>query len=413
MTLNRVDWILFFSWLILGIIGLIAIFSATQGEMHINTNISGAFNRQLIHVCLALGLLVLILFTPPQLYLNVAWLLYAASILVGVLTIFIGTEVAGERNWLNIFGFRLQISEFMKTATIMVLAGYLSLNRKKQTGDFKTIAVILVISLLPVILITIMGDTGTSLVYIFLIPFILFWSGLPYGYSLMLIAPGILAYFSVVSWPFALVLAVLTPIVFFILEKKPGLSFAVFAMSILIVIGVQVALLEVLQPHQRARVEAFANPSIDPHGAGWNVIQAKTAIGSGGLYGKGFMQGTQTQLRFLPEQQTDFIFCVISEEFGLVGAGTVLLLFLILISRLLFIALQHKHPFAQTIAFGFACIFIIHIIINLGSALALLPIIGVPLPFISYGGSSFLNFSIMIALVMNMYMHERDFSIYS
>jgi rod shape determining protein RodA len=413
MKLSTFDYLLFFSWLTLGLVGLVAIYSATQGEMHIDTHLAGNFSRQVIHVLLGLALIMLMFFTTPQTYLNFTWLLYGVTIVFAVLTILFGVEVAGEKNWLNIFGFRLQISEFMKTAAILAVAAYLNTNRKAHAGEFSTIAIIVTILMIPVVFITIMGDTGTSLIYFFLIPFLLFWAGLPFGYTLIMIAPGILAYFTVVNWVVAIVLAVLIPLVVFVLEKKPILTFFAFIVSLMVVIGIQVALLEVLQPHQRSRVEAFVNPAADPQGAGWNVIQAKTAIGSGGLYGKGFMQGTQTQLRFLPEQQTDFIFCVISEEFGFLGAGFVLFLYLILISRMLFIARTHKHPFAQTVGYGFAVIFLVHIIINLGSAMALLPIIGVPLPLLSYGGSSFLNFSIMVGILMNFEMHERDFSIYT
>ncbi len=413
MKLSRFDYILFFCWLSLGVIGLIAIYSATQGPMHIDTHIAGNFSRQVLHVFIGLALILLIQFVPSNTFLTFSWLLYIATIVIGILTILFGVEVAGERNWLNVGGFRLQISEFMKTATVLVVAAWLSVNRKAHAGQFKTVLIITTLIILPVVLITIMGDTGTSLVFVILLAFVLFWSGLPYGLCLIMISPGVLAYLSVVNWIVALVFAILIPLAVFILEKKPVLTFLSFVFSLLVVIGVQVAMMEVLQPHQQTRVEAFVNPSADPLGAGWNVIQAKTAIASGGVFGKGFMQGTQTQLRFLPEQQTDFIFCVISEEFGFIGAGFVLLLFAIMLSRLLFLARSHKHPFAQIVIFGIASVFLIHIFINLGSAMSFLPVIGIPLPLLSYGGSSFINFSIMIGIALNLYLYEHDFSIYS
>jgi len=181
----------------------------------------------------------------------------------------------------------------------------------------------------------------------------------------------------------------------------------------LVVAGVQVALYQILRPHQQARIEAFINPALDPQGAGWNVMQAKTAIGSGGLWGKGFLEGTQTQLRFLPEQWTDFIFPVIAEEFGFVGAGLVLLIFSVLLLRLLNIAGEHKHPFAQLVVVGITATFFVHLVINLGSAMGLFPVIGLPLPFISYGGSAFLSYSVMLAISLNFYMNRRQFSILS
>jgi rod shape determining protein RodA len=206
--------------------------------------------------------------------------------------------------------------------------------------------------------------------------------------------------------------AIILTLIIFIIQRRTGLTLASFVTGILIVIGVQVALSQILQPHQRARIEAFTNPSFDPQGAGWNVIQAKTAIGSGGLYGKGFMEGTQTQLRFLPEQWTDFIFCVIGEEFGFFGASLVVLLLLLLTLRLVVMAGNHKHPFAQLVMVGVTTVFFTHFFINVGSATALLPVIGVPLPFISYGGSALLSNTIMLGICLNLDFYKRQFSIY-
>ena len=410
---TRFDWTLFLSWLLLSLIGLVAIYSATQGPQHQDTFIAGNFFRQVIHLGAGLVVIIVMQFISPRTYVQLTWLLYGLCLFIALLTVFFGIEVGGEKNWLNVFGFRLQISEFMKIATIMALASYLSNQRNLSAQDFKTVAVIGFIIALPVAFITLHGDTGTSLVYIALIPFILFWAGLSYGVSLLMVAPAIFAYLTVVNIYAAAASVVIITFAIFMLEKRPGLTLVGFVVGVVMVIGVNMALTDVLQPHQRARVEAFVNPQVDPQGAGWNVIQAKTAISSGGLYGKGFMQGTQTQLRFLPEQQTDFIYCVISEEFGFVGAGVVLLLFLVMLSRLLFIAATHKHPYARILMIGVASVFLIHVMVNLGMATALLPVIGIPLPLISYGGSSFLSFSIMIGLCLNFYFYERDFSIYA
>lgn len=410
---TRFDWITFLSWLLLSLIGLVAIYSATQGPLHQGTPIEGNFHRQILHLALGLGIIIGMMLLAPRFFIQLSYLLYGLCLIIAVLTIFFGIEVGGERNWLNVLGFRLQISEFMKVATILALASYLTTRRNVSARDYKTVATILVMIGLPVFTIFMHGDTGTMLVYLGLVPFVLFWSGLPYGVSLMLVAPAVVAYLTIMNLYAAAASIVLLTGGIFILEKRPGLTVAGFMLMLLMGVAVHFALSEVLEPHQRARVESFTNPSIDPHGAGWNVIQAKTAIASGGLYGKGFMEGTQTQLRFLPEQQTDFIFCVISEEFGLWGALTVLTLFMILLLRLLSNARHHKHPFAQFCLVGAASLFMVHIVVNLGMAMALLPVIGIPLPLISYGGSSFLNFSIMIGLCLNFHFYERDFSIYA
>jgi rod shape determining protein RodA len=161
------------------------------------------------------------------------------------------------------------------------------------------------------------------------------------------------------------------------------------------------------------RILAFLDPSFDPRGAGWNVIQATTAIGSGGLSGKGFMEGTQTQLRFLPEQWTDFIFCVIGEEFGFIGAGIVIVTFVLLLVTLLNSTSSQKYPFAQLVIVGVTGVFFVHFTVNVGMASALLPVIGIPLPFISYGGSAFLTNTIMLAICLNLDLHKRAFSIYN
>lgn len=409
---NRFDWVLFLSWLALSIIGLVAIYSATQGPMHRDTAIAGNFDRQVLHLGIGIIIILVMQFLTPQTYMQLSWPGYVLCLIVALLTVFFGIEVGGERNWLNIFGFRLQISEFMKLATVMAIASFLSAQRHYSVEDFKTLAIFLIIIIIPVGFITLHGDTGTSLVYIGIIPFLLFWAGLSFGLSLLMVMPAVLAYLTVVNIVAAAIVAILMCGMIFLVDRRPALTVSGVLLGIAVIIGVQVALTEVLQPHQRARVEAFTNPAIDPQGAGWNVIQAKTAISSGGLYGKGFMQGTQTQLRFLPEQQTDFIFCVISEEFGLVGAGTTLFFFLILLSRLVYIAGTHKHAFARLTIIGIAAIFLVHIIVNLGMATALLPVIGIPLPLISYGGSSFLSFSIMIGLCLNLRFYERSFSIY-
>lgn len=180
--------------------------------------------------------------------------------------------------------------------------------------------------------------------------------------------------------------------------------------GLLIVVAVNVMLTEVLQPHQQNRIEAFVNPFQDPQGAGWNIIQAKTAISSGGIYGKGFMQGTQTQLRFLPEQWTDFIFCVIAEDFGLVGGSLAILALLLLLMRLLSNAVGMKTPFAQLVIVGIVTILFTHILVNLGSVMGIIPVIGVPLPFMSYGGSSYLASSIMLGVALNLYFRQREMS---
>lgn len=413
--LQDFSWSVLLLWGGLTAIGLTAIYSATQGPVaqFLPAHILGNFSRQIMWISISLVVLVAIQFTSPRTFQGAAYLFYGFCLILAVITVFTGIEVGGGRRWLSIFGFRLQVSEFLKLATILAVANYLTHKRNVNVNNLKTALTTVMLVLVPVIIIIMQNDTGTALVLLALLPVVLFWSGLPYGLSLFIISPAIIGYFSVIGLLFGAIAALIITIVIFLLQKKMWLTVSSVIVGLLVVIGTEVALENVLQPHQRARIEAFINPSLDPQGAGWNVLQAKTAIGSGGIYGKGFMEGTQTQLRFLPEQWTDFVYCVIGEEFGFIGSSLVLILYLALFLRLLFMAGSHKHPFAQLVIVCVTFVYFIHFIVNIGSATAVLPIMGVPLPFISYGGSAFLANTIMLAICLNMNLYKRSFSIYS
>lgn len=408
------DWLIFFCWVALTGIGLIAIYSATQGPVSqfLPARIQDNFFKQLIWVGISLIILISVQFTAPRTFQQIAYLFYGICIILMIYTLMFGVEVNGAKSWISIFGISFQVSELTKISTILAAANYITSRRNISAEKLSTALVTVGIFGLPTILILLQNDTGTALVLIALIPIMLFWSGLPRGISLFIISPAIIGYFSVIHWFWGIIAACILTFLIFVLQKRTWLTVTSFVCGLLIVIGVQVALFKVLEPHQRARIEAFTNPSFDPHGAGWNVIQAKTAIGSGGLTGKGFLHGTQTQLRFLPEQWTDFVYCVIGEEFGFVGGVVVIIIFTILILRLLNIAGSHQHPFAQLVIVGIASLFFIHILINIGSAMALLPVIGIPLPFISYGGSAFLSDTLMLAICLNMDLYHREFSIF-
>jgi rod shape determining protein RodA len=408
------SWSVVFIWIALTGIGLIAIYSATQGPVSqfLPAHIQGNFSRQVMWIAISLAALVAIQFTSPRTFQGGAYIFYAVCMLLALITVFAGIEVGGGRRWLSIFGFRLQVSEFLKLATVLAVANYLTHKRNISVDNFKTALTTVMMILLPVIIIIMQNDTGTALVLLALVPVVLFWSGLPYGISLLMISPALIGYFTVIDMLFGIIAALLITITIFFLQKKQWLTVSSLLVGLVVIIGTEVALEQVLQPHQRARVEAFVNPTLDPRGSGWNVLQAKTAIGSGGLHGKGFLEGTQTQLRFLPEQWTDFIYCVIGEEFGFIGSSFVLILYAALFLRLLHMAGTHKHPFAQLVIVGVTFLYFTHFVINVGSATAVLPIMGVPLPFVSYGGSAFLANTLMLAVCLNLYLNKRSFSIY-
>jgi rod shape determining protein RodA len=412
---RRFDWLTILLWVILTLIGLTAIYSATLGPVseflpqHIQQN----FSKQFVFVGLSVVCVIFIQFISPRAFQQLAYLIYAFCLALVISTIFFGIEVNGAKSWFEIGGFRFQTSEPMKMATVLAVAAYLTSRRDISAVKLRSAIVAVLIILVPILAIVAQNDTGSALVFLPLIPIMLFLSGLPHGISVLMISPAIVGYLTLIDWRLGLVSAVLVAVMVYILERKIWISVGAIVAGSLLVLAIDIALHEVLQPHQQLRIQAFINPFIDPQGAGWNVIQAQTAISSGGVFGKGFLQGTQTQLRFLPEQWTDFIFCVIAEEFGLAGAGFVIIILMLLFLRLLNLAIGLKDSFSQIVIVGIVGILFTHVIINLGSSMGIIPVIGVPLPFISYGGSSFLINSIMIATCLNLYLRQKDMSHFS
>lgn len=414
LQLKKYNWPLITFWLGLVTTGLVAIYSATQGpgSAFLPSYVQINFYKQLVSLGIAVLVLIGFQYLNPRSFQEGAYIFYLLGILLMILTLIIGKEINGSKSWLDIGPVNLQTSELMKIATILAVANYLTNQRNKTAENLKTALTTIAIIMVPAILVLLQNDTGTAIIFIALIPIVLFWSGLPYGMSLFIISPAIIGYMSIIAWYWGLLAAIIISLMIFILQRGTWITFASFVMGILLVVTVQVALFQILQPHQRARIEAFTDPSFDPHGAGWNIIQAKTAIGSGGLYGKGYMEGTQTQRRFLPEQWTDFIFAVIGEEFGFIGSTTVVLLMLGFLLVLLKATQIHQHPFAQLVFVGVTTIYAAHFFINIGSATALMPLIGLPLPFISYGGSALVTNTMMLAICINLDANKRKFSIY-
>lgn len=414
MNRREISWSLIICWALLSIFGLIAIYSATQGPVSqfLDSNIQDSFYKQFVWVAVGAIILVVFQFITPKSYVQLSYFLYGIGIVLLLLTFVIGVEVNGAKSWIRLGPMNFQSSEFMKVATVLATANYLTSRRNISVEKLRYALVAVLMILVPTILVILQNDLGSAIIFVALIPVMLFWSGLPYGISLLIISPAIMLYLTVLDWKFGVFATLLLSIIIFVVQKRTWITAVSLVMGIAVVQAVQFALDKVLQPHQISRITAFANPDFDPTGAGWNVIQAKTAIGSGGLTGKGFLEGTQTQLRFLPAQWTDFIACVIGEEFGFIGLGLLIVVFIYLFIKLLNIAGNHKHPYAQLVIVSITSIFFVHFMINIGSATALLPVIGLPLPFVSYGGSSFMINSLMLAICINMDMYKRDFSIY-
>jgi rod shape determining protein RodA len=251
-------------------------------------------------------------------------------------------------------------------------------------------------------------DLGTATVYAFIYFLMIFWSGTKLFYIYTVVA-FFFAILTALINPWALLILLLVSVLILIYLKQ-NISIIFTFSGFLLAVGLSFDYIyKRLAIHQQKRILTFLNPDFDPLGAGYNAIQAKVAIGSGGLFGKGFMQGTQTQLKFIPKQWTDFIFCVTGEEFGFIGAMVVLILLFLVLFRGIRISKIAKSKFASIVTMGFVAILFYHTIINLGMSMSILPVMGIPLPFISSGGSSFVSSMIMVGLMMNFYSHRKDY----
>ncbi|CAG1771535.1 Peptidoglycan glycosyltransferase MrdB [uncultured bacterium] len=402
---ERFNFVVFISAFALITFGLLAIYSATYG----NELVSGNFTKQLISACIGILIVLAIMYTPPKYLSMSSYLFYGLVILLLIAVLFLGKKIKGQTSWFSIAGFGIQPSEFAKVATVMALAFFLS--NKHQDADVtkpRDFFFAVGICIIPVVLIMLQPDMGTTLVFLFLLLPVLYWAGMPNYIMFFIIAPAITAVCAFLgTWYF--VAAVLFIIAMMLLFKR-NILISVVIVCISIASGLSVNMVySKLQPYQQKRIMSMFNPESDPLGAGYNVIQSKIAIGSGGLTGKGFLQGTQTQLKYIPEQWTDFIFCMVGEEFGFIGSIAVVLLFLILIWQTIHIAYICKNQFLSICCIGFATIFSFHILINLGMIMGIMPVIGIPLPFMSYGVSFLLSNLIMLGIILNAYRNRKDY----
>jgi rod shape determining protein RodA len=286
----------------------------------------------------------------------------------------------------------------MKLFFILAVARYLS-NPNIQLHKFKAVLVPLILCLIPLLIVLNQPDLGPSLIYFFVLFPLLYWSGVRMFYIFVLVAPFISIIASFNFYTFFIWVVALIAILYFVREKM-------WVSVVLCVLNISLgffssSLWNHLEPYQQKRILTFFNPELDPRGAGYQVLQSQTAIGSGGIFGRGFGQGTQTHLKFLPEQHTDFVFSVLGEEYGFIGVFFVLLLFLVLTIILINLAYSKKDRFSSLILIGIASIFTIHIIINVGMTIGLMPVTGLPLPFLSYGGSFTVTCFILIGLALN------------
>jgi len=389
---------------ILFCIGLVAIYSST---LH-NPHATGNFHKQLVWGIGALIAFFIVYSLPTSSLKPAAIPSYLLSLFLLLVVLVIGKRVYGAKSWLGLEGLGFQPSEFAKLGTIMAISYFLS-RQNTDLETFKDILITLAIGLIPVALVLVEPDLGTSFVFFGMILVLLFWKGISTFGLFIVLSPGVVAISSLFGTYYLIgcLAAVTICLIFF--KKDIFFSGSIFALNIAAGFFTNYVY-GILSEHQQTRIRSFINPWADPLGAGYNAIQAKVAVGSGGLLGKGFLAGNQTQLQFIPEQWTDFIFCVIGEEFGFIGSIIVLILFMYLFLRIFKLASSAKDEFLSLTIIGILSVYFIHLLINIGMVIGIMPVIGIPLPFMSYGGSSLVVNLIMLGVVANVYRTRKNYT---
>ena len=402
---ENIDWWLVLMYIALVFIGWISIYAALYNEGAELFDFSQKYGRQLIWIGVAGVIATLILFFNNNFFDSFAYIIYFIIILLLIAVLIFGIKVNGARSWFELGFFRFQPGELAKFATCLAIAKFLSTLNVK-IDDLKTKLIATGLILLPLILIVLQNDTGSALVYgSFII--VLYRFGLPGNFLILIIVGTILFITSIIISKIVLIIILIAiAILFFFISKRRVKEFFIITSALVLSIGfsssVDYVFENVLEPHQVKRILILLGQESDPHGAGYNVNQSKIAIGSGGFTGKGFLNGTQTKFNFVPEQSTDFIFCTIGEEWGFIGSTTILLLYTVFLLRLIYVAERQRSLFSKIYGYGVVGIFFFHIGINVAMTIGLAPVIGIPLPFISYGGSSLWGFTIMLFIFINL-----------
>jgi rod shape determining protein RodA len=402
----NLDWVTIMLYLLLIFMGWLNIYAAVYNEEHQSIfDMSQNYGRQLFWIVTSLVLCGIILTIDAEFYTTFAFPIYVIMILVLISTIFLGVEVKGSRSWFAVGEFRLQPAEFAKFATCLALAKLLS-NANIKLENFKTKIIAGILIGLPAIIIIAQNETGSALVFAAFV-FVLYREGLSGNYLLLGLGVTILFILALLFDKIILLYIIggISFIAFLMVKKRlskilPVIAFA--ALSTGMIYSVDYVFETKLQPHQKKRINVLLGKETDLKGAGYNVNQSKIAIGSGGFLGKGFLQGTQTKYNFVPEQSTDFIFCTIGEEWGFVGSTIVIGLFMLLLIRLVYMAERQRSPFSRIYGYGVASIIFFHLTINIGMTIGLAPVIGIPLPFFSYGGSSLWSFTILLFIFLKL-----------
>lgn len=399
--IKNIDKTLVLLFLVMTILGWFNIFAAEITENHQNIfDISQNYGKQLLWIITAIILGIVILMIDVKFFPAFSYLIYLVLILVLIGVLFFGTEINASKSWFKIGNFAIQPAEFAKYATALAVSKYLG-DAKSKSLTFKRLSTIALIIGIPVALIFLQNDTGTALVFAAFV-FVLYREG--YVSGTILLFGGIAVFLFILTLlinEFIIIgaLAFFTFILAYRFRKQKREMRQIIGLFIVLAVYayfVDYTYENVLQPHQKARIEVLIDENVDLQGVGYNLHQSKIAIGSGGFWGKGYLKGTQTKYNFVPEQGTDFIFCTIGEEWGFMGSAILISLFVLMIYRIIALAERQRSNFSRIFGYSVASILFFHFFVNIGMTIGVVPIIGLPLPFFSYGGSSLWGFTLML-----------------
>ncbi len=406
-NIDTLTLVLYLGCVVMGWLNVYAAVYSPEEQTHL-FDMSTNAGKQLMWIGTSMLLIICVLVIDHKFYDTFAFVFYLFMIGMLLLVMAFGSNIHGSRSWFKFGSFLLQPAEFTKVATSLALAKYLDqpgINLTKQK-DLLWIGGIIG---LPALLIILSNETGSTLVFASFV-IMLYREGLPGWIPLTGITLAALLVLALIV-PFKFLfagIAILCVIVILLLPRynrntRSIIGIALIGGAMMITAtGVDFFVNKVLQPHQRNRIKVLIDPNVDPLGVGWNVTQAKIAIGSGRLDGKGFLEGTQTKFDFVPEQSTDFIFCTIGEEHGFIGSMVVIMLFMALLSRIVILAEKQRSKFARVYGYCVAGIIFFHVMVNIGMTIGLMPVIGIPLPFFSYGGSSLWSFTILLFIFLKL-----------
>ena len=409
--LSQIDWGILSLYISLSIIGILSIYSVGYDGAKIHYNalkLGTEFGKQIFWLSSSMLLIVVCFFIPQKYYENYAGITYIITILALSIVFIFGKKVGGATSWFSLFGISLQPSEFAKLGTALAVSKMVS-DPNKSLKNSRYLFSILLLIILPITLILLQPDPGSALIFLSFFYVLHLIGGLNFSFVLLTLA-GVLFVLNLILPPYIIyIITGLCGVGYFWFSKKRK---RVFSSSIqaLVLSGVILAYhfsviyttQNLLKEHHRTRINILLGKIEDPKGVGYNTQQSIIAIGSGGVLGKGFLAGTQTKGEFVPEQSTDFIFCTIGEEFGFLGSSLVVILFSFLILRIFITAQNQRSPFTKAFGYSLGSILLLHFLINISMTIGLGPVIGIPLPFVSYGGSSMLSFSLMLGIYLSL-----------